>query len=79
MWNKVLKKIKKSNSGFSPTSAIDKTLIPVEKVKGNTNVPWLSTPFIFMTVTWLLTTLIGSVVLSLQNWATNYVPERKTI
>ena len=68
----------KSVSRYSPTLAVDKILMPVEEVKGNTNVPWLSTLFIFMTVTWPLTISIGSVVLSLQNLATiTYLKEKR--
>ena len=37
-----------SDSRFAPTFAVDKILTPVEEAKRNTNVPWLSTLFLFL-------------------------------
>ena len=69
---------KDSDSRFAPTFAVDKILTPVEEAKRNTNVPWLSTLFLFLLLTRAFSTFVVRIIILLQHLATiPYLKEKR--
>ena len=67
-----------SDSRFPPTFAVDEIFTPVEEAKQNTNVPGLSTLFLFLLITRAFSTFIVRIIISLQHLATiTYLKEKR--
>ena len=67
-----------SDSRFPPMFAVDEIFTPVEEAKQNTNVPWLSTLFLFLQITRAFSTFIVRIIISLQHLATiTYLKEMR--
>ena len=67
-----------SDSRFPPTFAVDEIFTPVEEAKQNTNVPGLSTLFLFLLITRAFSTFIVRIIISLQHLATiTYLKEMR--